>query len=100
MLEQQQPEINNAVDSVKWIHLICFICMCIAENVVPLKVTSGVRVTKMFFGFITVPLYIFSILWLMSVDDGHRFKFTADSTLDNFKAMGDFCISKKPGNVR
>lgn len=54
----------------------------------------------MVLGFVTVPLYVFSILWLMSVDDAWRFKFTPDSTFHNLKAMGDFCVSKDENNVR
>ena len=62
--------------------------------------TSKVYVTKILLGFVTVPLYIFSILWLMATDDAWRFKFTPDSTKDSYKAMGVFCLNKQGGNVR
>lgn len=79
------PEINYVVNAVKYIHFICFICMIYSETYVPLKISTCSHVTKMFFGFVTVPLYIFSILWLMSVQDRRKFRFTEDSTPTDYK---------------
>lgn len=100
IIPTRTPKINKAVNAVKWIHLLCFLCLAFCENFIKERVSSAFYVTRILIGFFTVPLYIFSILWLMSVDDAWRFKFTPDSTMDNYKAMGDFCINMNGGNVR
>lgn len=54
----------------------------------------------MFFGIITTPMYIYSILWLQTVIDLRRFKFSPDSTPSDYKTVGKFCLTKDLGNVQ
>ena len=79
---------NKAVRTAKWIHLICFICLIIRENTVDLQIETRTFVTKILLGFITVPLYIFSICWLIITKDEMRFMFDPASTKEDYKALG------------
>jgi len=84
---------------VKYVHFICFFCIGFSENYIPQKIASGSHVTKMFFGFITVPLYIYSMLSLMSILEKNTIRFTPDSTPDDLRLDDTFCFSKEQGNV-
>ena len=54
----------------------------------------------MFLGFITVPLYIYSMLSLMSTLENNTVKFSPESTPDNLRIEDTFCFSEDQGNVK
>jgi hypothetical protein len=69
-----------------------------ASNYVPKVLTTNTNVIKLFLGFISVPLYIFMILWLESALEDDRIKF--ESGPPAFKTKGTVCVSKDQGNVK
>ena len=78
--------------------MLCFFLMVIAANYVPKKFTTNSNVIKLFLGFVTVPMYIFMILWLESALEDDRIKFVQGPP--DFKIKGRICVSKYMGNVR
>ena len=90
--------INQACHFVQWLHLLCFVLLFTASNYVPKKLTTNTNVIKLFLGFISVPLYIFMILWLESALEDDRIKF--ESGPPNFKIKGKVCVSNDQGNVK
>lgn len=53
----------------------------------------------MFMGFLTTPLYIYSILWLESALEDQKLNFKEGSTQSNVLVDGWFCIAKDMGNI-
>jgi hypothetical protein len=81
------------------LHLACFILLVIAANYVPKKTLStNAYVVKLLLGFITVPLYIFMILWLESALEDDRLKMVEGPP--DYKIKGRICVSKDMGNVK
>lgn len=80
------------------LHLVCFILLVTAANYVPKKLTTNTNVIKLFLGFVTVPMYIYMILWLESALEDDRIKFEAGPP--NYKVKGTVCVSKYMGNVK
>ena len=93
-----ESAINKACKYVEWLHLLCFAALVIATNYVPKKLTTNTNVIKIFLGFVTVPLYVYMILWLESALEDDRIKF--ESGPPNIKTKGRVCVSKSDGNVR
>lgn len=81
-----------------WLHFVCFVLLMTAANYVPKKITTNTNVFKLFLGFVTVPMYIFMILWLESALEDDRIKFIKGPP--NFQTKGKVCISKDQGNVK
>ena len=91
-------EINRACEYTKWVHLILFFLLLISHNYVPSQITTNTNVTKYLLSFVTVPVYIFMILWLESAQNDDRIMF--EEGPPNFKTKGTVCVSKDMGNVK
>jgi hypothetical protein len=75
VIEGVTSAINTACVYVMGLHLVCFILLVTAANYVPKTITTNSNVIKLFLGFVTVPMYIFMILWLESALEDDRMKF-------------------------
>lgn len=97
--EKKKPLLNQVCLTVKNIHLFCFFLKIISYNYVPQKVETNSLVFKMFMGFISTPLYIFTILWLESAIEDQKLNFKEGSTQSKVLVDGWFCIAKEMGNI-
>ena len=92
--------LNRACHFVKDLHLVCFILMVIAQNYVPKKMTTNVHIIRLFMGFVTVPVYIYMILWFESALEDDRVKFLEGTAPPTFNVKGRVCVAKFMGNVK
>jgi hypothetical protein len=66
---------------VKWIHLVCFILMFIRSNWIPKTLTVDIQVLRIFISFVTVPIYIYLIFWILIEQDNDKIEFSKKSTI-------------------
>ena len=98
VIPDAKSEINKACQYVKWLHLILFFLLLISHNYVPSHITTNSNVTKYLLSFVTVPLYIFMILWLESALNDDRIMF--EQGAPDFITKGTVCVSKDMGDVK
>jgi len=98
VIPDSKSEINRACSYVKWLHLVLFFLLLISHNYTPTTITTNTNVTKYLLSFITVPLYIFMILWLESALNDDRIMF--EQGAPDFKTKGTVCVSKDMGDVK